>query len=100
MVTVTPPPVYGVVMFILIDTTRTFAGKIRPILTESIEDSDIPDVTVEFDAKLLNANNFQYLVNLSEILTDSGEIGEMELEIFKLTIHSLQTYEKELILVR
>ena len=67
---------------------------------DSIEDPDIPDVTVEFDAKLLNANNFQYLVNLSEILADSGEIGEMELEIFKLTIHSLQTYEKELILVR
>ena len=79
-------------------TEFDLTNKIRPV--ERIEDLDISDVTVEFDAKLLNANNFQYLVNLSEILTDSGEIGEMELEIFKLTIHSLQTYEKELILVR
>ena len=79
-------------------TEFDLTNKIRPV--KSIEDSDIPDVTVEFDAKLLNANNFQYLVNLSEILTDSGDIGEMELEIFKLTIHSLQTYEKELILVK
>ena len=79
-------------------TEFDLTNKIRPV--KSIEDSDIPDVTVEFDATLLNANNFQYLVNLSEILVDSGEIGEMELEIFKLTIHSLQTYEKDLILVK
>jgi hypothetical protein len=36
-------------------------------------------------------------VNLSEILKESGEVGEMELEIFKLHINSLKTYEKELI---
>ena len=79
-------------------TEFDLTNKIRPV--ERIEDLDISDVTVEFDAKLLNANNFQYLVNLSEILADSGEIGEMQLEIFNLTIHSLQTYEKDLILVK
>ena len=79
-------------------TEFDLTNKIRPV--EKIEDSDIPDVTVEFDAKLLNANNFQYLVNLSEILVDSGEIGEMELEIFKFNIKSLQSYEKDLILVK
>ena len=81
-------------------TEFDLTNKIRPISVEGIEDSDIPDITVEFDTKLLNANNFQYVVNLSEILKDSGEVGEMELEIFKLTIHSLQTYEKDLILVK
>ena len=40
---------------------------------------------------------FQILVNLSEILQESGEVGEMKLEIFKLEINSLKTYEKELI---
>ena len=79
-------------------TEFDLTNKIRPV--KSIEDSDIPDVTVEFDAKLLNANNFQYLVNLSEILVDSGEIGEIELEIFKFNIKSLQSYEKDLILVK
>ena len=57
----------------------------------------INDVVVRFDCQLLNASNFQILVNLSEILHDSGEIGTMELEIFKLEIKSLNTYEKELI---
>ena len=57
----------------------------------------INDVVVRFDCQLLNASNFQILVNLSQILQDSGEIGTMELEIFKLEIKSLNTYEKELI---
>ena len=58
------------------------------------------DVVVEFDCNKLNSNNFQMLVNLSEILKESGEVGEMELEIFKLNIQSLKTYEKDLILVK
>jgi hypothetical protein len=36
-------------------------------------------------------------VNLSEILKESGEVGEMELEIFKFNIKSLDSYESELI---
>jgi hypothetical protein len=39
-------------------------------------------------------------VNLSEILKESGEVGEMELEIFKFYIRSLDTYERELIKVK
>ena len=57
----------------------------------------VNDVVVRFDCQLLNANNFQIIVNLSEILQDSGEIGTMKLEIFELEIKSLNTYEKELI---
>jgi len=56
------------------------------------------DVVVKFDCSLLNNNYFQVLVNLSKILKDSGEVGEMEFEIFKLEIKSLKTYEKELII--
>ena len=55
------------------------------------------DIVVEFDCNQLNANNFQVLVNLSEIIQDSGEIGEMEHEVYKLNIKSLKTYEKGLI---
>jgi len=59
--------------------------------------SKLHDICVEFDCNKLNAKNFQYLVNLSEILQDSGEIGEMELDIFKVYISKLDTYENELI---
>ena len=56
------------------------------------------DVIVKFNAKQLNQNNFQVLMNLSEMLHDSGEVGEMEYDIFKFEIKSLKTYEKDLII--
>ena len=55
------------------------------------------DIVVEFDCNKLTPDNFQILVELSSILKESGEVGVMELEIFKLHIKSLKTYEKELI---
>jgi len=56
------------------------------------------NIIVEFDAKMLNANNFQVLVNLSEMLNDSAEIGDMEYDIYSFSINSLETYEKDLII--
>jgi len=55
------------------------------------------NVVVKFDCRLLTPQNFQILVNLSQILKESGEVGEMELEIFKFNIKSLDSYEGELI---
>tara|TARA_X000001382_G_scaffold130876_2_gene127537 strand:- start:1865 stop:3604 length:1740 start_codon:yes stop_codon:yes gene_type:complete len=55
------------------------------------------DIIIEFDCRMLNANNFQTIVNLSEIIQQSGEIGVMEYDIFKFHINSLDSYEKELI---
>ena len=55
------------------------------------------DIVIEFDCQKLTPQNFQIIVNLSEMLKDSGEVGEMEYDIFKFNIKSLNTYEKELI---
>ena len=55
------------------------------------------DVVIEFDCNLLTPQNFQILVNLSDILKDSGEVGELELEIFKFKIKKLEDYSKDLI---
>ena len=55
------------------------------------------DVVVSFDCNKLTPQNFQVIVNLSQMLQDSGEIGEMEYSIFKFYIKSLKTYEKDLI---
>ena len=57
------------------------------------------DVVVTFDATKLNADNFQVIVNISEMLNDSGDIGEFEYDIFKFNIKSLETYEHNLIKV-
>jgi glycosyltransferase involved in cell wall biosynthesis len=56
------------------------------------------NIIVEFDCNKLNSNNFQTIVNLSEILQESGDVGVMEYDIFKFHIKSLKTYEKDLIL--
>jgi glycosyltransferase involved in cell wall biosynthesis len=62
--------------------------------------SKLHDICVEFDCNQLNNQNFQVLVNLSEMLQDSGEIGEMEFDIFKFYIKSLETYEKNLVVCK
>ena len=62
--------------------------------------TDKDGVVVEFDCNKLTPNNFQIIVNLSEIVQESGELGEMELDIFKFYINSLETYEKNLIVCK
>tara|TARA_Y100000996_G_scaffold100924_1_gene73073 strand:- start:1719 stop:2936 length:1218 start_codon:yes stop_codon:yes gene_type:complete len=70
----------------------------KKIHSDHIEPTN--DVVVKFDCNKLTPQNFQILVNLSDILKESGEVGEMGLEIFKFQIKSLDTYEKDLILVK
>jgi hypothetical protein len=74
------------------DTQFDLVEKIRPLSEEPKN-----NVVVEFDCQRLTPQNFQILVNLSSILKESGEVGEMELEIFKFKIKSLDSYEKELV---
>ena len=62
--------------------------------------SDLHNICVEFDADKLTPENFQTIVNLSAIIENSGQIGVMQYDIFKFYIKSLDTYEKDLILVK
>jgi GT2 family glycosyltransferase len=55
------------------------------------------DIVIEFDATKLTNENFQLIQQFPEIIRESGEIGEFELDIFKITINSLETYEHNLI---
>ena len=58
---------------------------------------DTIDILIEFDANQFNQQSFNIVQNLSDIITDSGEIGKFKLDIFGIHITNLQTYEKELI---
>ena len=58
------------------------------------------DVVVYIDCSKLNQKNYPIIGKLSEILQDSGEIGEFDLDIFNIKVNSLQTYEKELIICK
>ena len=64
---------------------------------KNIKDTPTENIIIEFDATQLNNNNFQLIQQLPEIIHDSGEIGKFELDIFKITINSLETYEHTLI---
>lgn len=55
------------------------------------------DIVVEFNAKQLTNENFQILCQLPAIIKDSGEVGEFELDIFKITIHQLEEKQNDLI---
>jgi hypothetical protein len=55
------------------------------------------DIVVEFDATHLTQQDFQLLQQLPNIIKESGEIGEFELNIFKLTINHLEEYTNNLI---
>jgi glycosyltransferase involved in cell wall biosynthesis len=55
------------------------------------------DIIVKFDGKLLTQELFNILTQLPEIIAESGEVGTFELDIFKITINNLETYEHNLI---
>ena len=74
------------------NTTRNLKEKVQPLANEKNN-----DILVEFDSVKLTNESFNFLTQLPMILKDSGEIGEMEYDIFKITINSLKTYNEDLI---
>ena len=57
------------------------------------------DIIIEFDGRLINQESFNIIQNLSDIITESGEIGKFELDIFTITINDIKSYEENLIKV-
>ena len=55
------------------------------------------DIIIEFDASLLTKESFNIITNLPDIITESGEVGEFELDIFKISIYAMTTYEHNLV---
>ena len=89
---------YGVNQYIKEEQPNTQFNLSKRIHSDHIEPKN--NVIVKFDCRYLTQQNFQILTNLSELLQDSGEIGEMEYDIFKFYIKSLDTYEKDLIVCK
>jgi glycosyltransferase involved in cell wall biosynthesis len=55
------------------------------------------NILVEIDGLKFSQQDFQIIYQLSEIIQDSGEIGNFQLGNIRITIDSLSTYEKSLI---
>jgi hypothetical protein len=55
--------------------------------------SDYEDIIIEFDAKRLTNDNLQFLFHLPDIIKESGDIGIMEWDIFRIEIKNLLPLE-------
>jgi GT2 family glycosyltransferase len=71
----------------------------RIMTTEYNNPHDYDDIVVEIDAKRMTNDDAAYIFMLPEIIQASGEPGEFRLGNLKITIHHIETYEKNLIKV-
>jgi GT2 family glycosyltransferase len=55
------------------------------------------NIIVEIDARELDQRLFNLLLMLPEIIKESGEVGEFQLDGLKVTINSMETYEDRLV---
>jgi len=67
-----------------------------------IDRNDYDDVLVEIDGKTFSNESFRHIQYLSEILAndDQLELGTFGLGDIKITVNSLETYEKDLIVCK
>ena len=69
----------------------------RVVSIEHNNPMEYEDIVVEFNWKDLTNNSYQLLQQLHYIIGDSGEIGKFNLDIFAITINSLEQYQNKLI---
>ena len=67
-------------------------------LTMRFNTSGESDIIVEFDARSLTQNSFNFIQNLSEIFDfNEFESGQYEFDIFKIKVNRVKHYESDLI---
>jgi glycosyltransferase involved in cell wall biosynthesis len=68
------------------------------VRTYNFNDEDKPNnIIVEFDGSKLTNENFQLLQQLPQIIKETNELGQFEIDIFKITIKDLTEYQNNLI---
>ena len=77
------------------DTSFDLYDKILPYDNEKQN-----EILVKIDGKTFTQQDMNYIQQLSEILLDSGEVGAFDLGNLHVTINSLNTYEKDLIICK
>ena len=63
-----------------------------------ITDDVTNDVIIHIDGNRFTNEDMHYIQEISSILADNGDIGEFELGNLRIVIHSLRTWENELII--
>ena len=57
------------------------------------------NILVSINGSNFTQQDYELIQNISEIITDSGEIGEFELGNLKININSLETFENDLMFI-
>ena len=72
---------------------------IKTLMKENIfiNQQKINDIVIEFDAVKLTNQSFEFFNMLQLMLEDSGIVGELEFDIFKLKINKLTDHNKKLV---
>jgi len=69
----------------------------RVINNTNASDISENDIIVKFDGSKFSQQSFNILQQLTEIIKDSGEVGEFELDVFTIKINKLIEYQNTLI---
>ena len=75
------------------NTQYDLSKRIKTTPVDTLEN----EIIVSIDRATFNNQDFQIIQQLSEILQDSGEMGEFELGNLGIKINSLKEYQNELI---
>ena len=81
-------------------TSFNLQEKIHPMgnLSDYTNNGFFPtDIFIKIDGNIFTNQDYSTIQQISEILQDSGEIGEFELGNLKITVSKLKTYENNLI---
>jgi len=79
-----------------VNTKFDLTNRIKFFIEESFPSSEI-DILVEIDGNSFTVQSYNIIQSLSDIITDSGDIGKFELNGLSITINKLTTYEANLI---
>ena len=78
------------------NTKYDLATRIK-LFDKNLFSMDNIDILVEIDGAKFTQNTFNIIQQLPDIITESGSIGEFELDNLCITITNMNTYEQELV---
>ena len=83
--------------YILIGDNPGLSSFLNTFSTSTLEEANI---IVEINSNLFNQQDQNYVMQLSDIIYENGEIGTFELGNLKIQVKSLESFEKDLIYLK
>jgi hypothetical protein len=85
------------ICYILIGNNPGLSSFLNTFSTSTLEEANI---IVEVNSNLFNQQDQNYVMQLSDIIYESGEVGTFELGNLQIQVKSLESFEKDLIYLK